>query len=162
MWGDVSILGFSHYLLCWAYTFSALMLLVWLCGRKRIRPVKTEWLVAGVVICLGWCADLHMVQHSSWCHCGSLSLASVKFRFVLPVWYRLTQIVPDKGPLNRCACVCVRVCVHACACVCCLMESSQVDHEYKQVSSMSCVHLQERLSRKGFRGWMWISPSGIW
>jgi len=45
----------------------------------------------------------------SWCHCHSLSLASVKSRFVLPFWYRLTRVVLDKGPLNRCVCVCVRV-----------------------------------------------------
>ena len=30
------------------------------------------------------------------------TLASVKSRLVLPFWYRLTQVVPDKGPLNRC------------------------------------------------------------
>ena len=36
----------------------------------------------------------------SWCHCHSLSLASVKSWSVLPFWYRLTQLVPDKGPLN--------------------------------------------------------------
>jgi len=30
----------------------------------------------------------------SWCQCYSLSLASVKFRLVLPFWY---QLVPDKG-----------------------------------------------------------------
>jgi len=41
----------------------------------------------------------------SWCHCHSLSLASVKSRLVLPFWYRLTQIVPEKGPLNGCVCV---------------------------------------------------------
>jgi len=28
-------------------------------------------------------------------------------RLVLPFWYRLTQAVPDKGPLNGCVCVCV-------------------------------------------------------
>jgi len=33
----------------------------------------------------------------SWCHCHSLSLASVKSRFVLPFWYRLTWVVPEKG-----------------------------------------------------------------
>ena len=33
----------------------------------------------------------------SWCHCHSLSLASVKSRLVLPFWYRLTWVVPDKG-----------------------------------------------------------------
>jgi len=42
----------------------------------------------------------------SWCHCHSLSLASVKSRLVLPFWYRLTQVVPDKGPLNRCHVCC--------------------------------------------------------
>jgi len=31
-------------------------------GRKGIRPVKTEWWAAGVVICLAHCADLHMAQ----------------------------------------------------------------------------------------------------
>ena len=35
----------------------------------------------------------------SWCHCHSLSFASVKSRFVLPFWYRLTWVVLDKGPL---------------------------------------------------------------
>ena len=43
----------------------------------------------------------------SWCHCHSLSLASVKSTLVLPFWYRLTWVVPDKGPLNVCVCVCV-------------------------------------------------------
>jgi len=36
-----------------------------------------------------------------------LSLASVKSRLVLPFWYRLIQVVPEKGPLNGCVCVCV-------------------------------------------------------
>ena len=30
---------------------------------------------------------------------------------VSPFWYRLTRVVPDKGPLNGCVCVCVCVCV---------------------------------------------------
>jgi len=37
----------------------------------------------------------------------SLSLASVKSRLVLLFWYRPTRVVPDKGPLNGCVCVCV-------------------------------------------------------
>jgi len=41
----------------------------------------------------------------SWCHCHSLSLASVKSRLVLPFWYRPTRVVPDKGPLNTCVCL---------------------------------------------------------
>ena len=41
----------------------------------------------------------------SWCHCHSLSLASVKSRLVLPFWYWLTVLVQEKGPLNVCVCV---------------------------------------------------------
>ena len=41
----------------------------------------------------------------SWCHCHSLSPASVKSWLVLHFWYRLTWVVPDKGPLNARVCV---------------------------------------------------------
>jgi len=44
------------------------------------------------------------VLKPSWCHCHTLSLASVKYRLVLPFWYRLTWVVRDKGPLNGCVC----------------------------------------------------------
>ena len=52
------------------------------------------------------------VQTCIWpsrCHCHPLSLASVNSKLVLPFWYRLTRVVPDKGPLNVCVCVCVCV-----------------------------------------------------
>jgi len=68
----------------------------WLYDRKGIWPVKTEWWGAGMFVCLEQVAD--------WCHCHSLSLASVKSRLVLPFWYRLTRVVPEKGTLNRCVC----------------------------------------------------------
>jgi len=51
-----------------------------------------------MVICLERGADL-------WCHCHSLSLASVKSRLVLPFWYQLTWVVQEKGPLNVCSSV---------------------------------------------------------
>ena len=60
----------------------------WLGGRKGIRPVKK---LSGEV--LAWLSVWSEVQTcicSSWCHCHSLSLASVKSRLVLPFWYRLT------------------------------------------------------------------------
>ena len=56
-----------------------------------------------MVICLERGADLHM---PSWCHCHSLSLASVKSRLILPFWYRPTQVVLEKGLLNGRVCVC--------------------------------------------------------
>jgi len=55
-----------------------------------------------VVICQERGADLHMARLM---HGHSLSLASVKSRLVLPLWYRLTRVVPEKGPLNGCVCV---------------------------------------------------------
>ena len=43
---------------------------------------------------------------SSWRHCHPKtpsSLASYKSRLVLPFWYRLTQVVLEKRPLNGCS-----------------------------------------------------------
>ena len=40
--------------------------------------------------------------------------ASVKSRLVLPLWYRLTWVVPDRRLLNWC--VCVSVCLSVCCC----------------------------------------------
>ena len=74
---------------------SALTLLI---GWQEGHPVcKNEWLDAGVVFCLGQGADLHMA------HLMLLPFTvsrSSKSRFVLPSWYQLTRVVPDKGPLN--------------------------------------------------------------
>jgi len=59
----------------------------------------------------------------SWCHCHSLSLASVKFRLVLPFSYRLTWVVPEKGPLNGCVCVFVQMTMK-----CCITSSTSMVH----------------------------------
>ena len=73
------------------------MLLV---GWQEGHPASKK--LSGVV--LAWLSVWSEVQ-TCWCHCHSLSLASVISRLVLPFWYRLTRSVPDKGPLNRCVCV---------------------------------------------------------
>ena len=79
----------------------------WLCGNSfplHPRPLSPPFppfpstLEVGSLICGARC---------SWCHCHSLSLASVKSRLVLPFWYRLTRVVPDKGQLNGCMYVCM-------------------------------------------------------
>jgi len=85
--------------------FSALTLLV---GRQEGHPACKK-LSGGI---LAWLSVWSEVQTCTWpsrCHCHSLSLDSVKSRLVLPFWYRLTRVVPDKGPLNRCVCVCVSI-----------------------------------------------------
>ena len=89
--------------------FSLLPSMLWHCwlgGRKGIRRVKN--LSGGVLARLSVCSEVQTCIWPSWCHCHSLSLASVKSRLVLPFWYRLTCV---------CVCVCVRACVRACACV---------------------------------------------
>ena len=86
--------------------FSALMLLV---GRQEGHPACKK--LSGWV--LEWSSVWSEVQTCIWpscCHCHSLSLASVKSRLVLSFWYRLTWVVPEKGPLNVCVYVHVKVC----------------------------------------------------
>ena len=93
----------------------------WLGGRKGIRPVKK--LSGGVLAWLSVWSEVQTCIWPSWCHCRSLSLASVKSRSVLPFWYRLTRVVPEKGPLNgMCVyvCLCTALCTRSAAC-CCLI-----------------------------------------
>ena len=85
--------------------FSALTLLV---GRQEGHPACKK-LSGGVLAWLSVWSEVQTCIRPSWCHCHSLSLASVKSRLVLPLWYRLTWVFPEKGPLNECVCVCIKV-----------------------------------------------------
>ena len=67
----------------------------WLGGRKWIRPVKK--LSGGMLAWLSVWSEVQTCIWPSWCLCHSLSLASVKSRLVLPFWYWLTWVVPEKG-----------------------------------------------------------------
>ena len=100
------MIGYSHLWSRYYFLISKLTTLwrCWLGGRKGIRPVK-NWEVG---CWRGYLSGVRcrLAYGPSWCHCHSLSLASVKSRLVLPFWYRLTRVVPDKGPLNGCVCVC--------------------------------------------------------
>ena len=104
---------------CWMYRTLFMPSVLWRCwlgGRKGIRPVK-NWTVGcwrgGVLAWLSVWSEVLTCICPSWCCCHSLSLASVKSRLVLPFWYRLTWVVPEKGPLNGCGCVCV--CIEHCS-----------------------------------------------
>jgi len=76
--------------------FSALMLLV---GWQEGHPACKN-LSGGMLAWLPIWSEVQTCIWPSWCHCHSLSLASVMSRLVLPFWCRLTWVVPDKGPLN--------------------------------------------------------------
>ena len=57
-----------------------------------------------MVICLERGADLHMAQLIPL----PLTVACFsKIQTGLPFWFRLTWVVPEKGLLNGCVCVCV-------------------------------------------------------
>jgi len=96
-------LGFETvYVFSFIFLLSALTLLVgWQEGHRACKKLS------GVV--LAWLSVWDEVQiciWPSWCYCQWLSLALVKSRLVLHFWYWLTQVVPDKGPLNECCYCC--------------------------------------------------------
>jgi len=91
---------FRHFHSLWLLNaFSALTLLV---GRQEGHPACKN-LSGGVLAWLSVWSEVQTCVQPSWCHCHSLSLASVKSRSVLPFWYRLTRVVPTG--------VCMYVCV---------------------------------------------------
>jgi len=105
LWQKILILLYVFICLCLRCSaFSALTLLV---GRQEGHPACKK-LTSGRV--LAWLYVWSKVQTCIWpsgCHCHSLSLPSVKSKLVLPYWYRLTWVVPDKGPLNVCVSLCL-------------------------------------------------------
>jgi len=78
---------------------------------EGIRPVKTEWLGAGVVICLERGADLHLAQLMPLPLIVScFSKIQIGFTFLVPAH----PSSPGKRALKCvCVCVCVRVCTTA-------------------------------------------------
>ena len=78
-------------------SFSALTLLV---GRQEGHPACKK-LSGGVLAWLSVWSEVKTCIWPNWCHCHSLSLASVKSRLVLPFWYRLTRVVPEKRAAKR-------------------------------------------------------------
>ena len=85
-----------------AYPFSALTLLV---GRQE-GHLACKKLSGGVLAWLSVWSEVQTCIWPHWCHCHSLSVVTVKSRLVFPFWYRLTRVVLEKGPLNKCVCVC--------------------------------------------------------
>jgi len=68
-------------------------------SRKGIRPVKTEWWGAGMVICLELGADLHLAQLMPLpLTLSCFSKIETGFTFLVLAY----PGSPGKGPLNRC------------------------------------------------------------
>jgi len=78
-------------------------------GHLACKNWVVDWWGGGMVVCLGWGADLHIAQLIPL----PLTIScSSKSKLVLPFWYQLTQVVPDKGPLNGCCC-CIQILTRA-------------------------------------------------
>ena len=103
-----SLPGYPPRCLLRIVAFSALTLLV---GRQERHPACKKQ-SDGVLVWLSVWSEVQTCIWPSWCHCHSLSLASVKSRLVLPFWYQLTWVVTEKGPLNGCVCVCLLLIVY--------------------------------------------------
>ena len=108
----------------------------WLGGRKGIRPEKK--LSGGVLAWLSVWSELQTCVWPSWCHCHSLSLASVKSRLALPFWYRLTWVVPEKGPLNVCVCCCT-----SCSCNCAAVDKNSAALRLLPGAVLFCGNVNE-------------------
>jgi len=80
---------FACHLIGFMIAFSTLMPLV---GQQEGHPTckKTEWWDAGVVLCLGQGADLHMAQLMP-LPLITISYSS-KYRLVLPSWFYLSGV----------------------------------------------------------------------
>ena len=74
-------------------------------GRQEEHlAAKIQWRGVGAAICLQRSADcLQMVQLMPLHPKTPSSLASSEPRLVLPFWHRLTRVVLEKRPLNRCS-----------------------------------------------------------
>ena len=78
----------------------------WLGGRKGIRPVKSEWWGAGLVICLERDADLHMAHLMPLpLTVSCFSKIQIGFTFLVPAH----PGSPGQRAVKRvCVCVCVK------------------------------------------------------
>ena len=93
----------NKYLLCrWPQGLPSVLWRCWLGSRKGIWPAKKP---SGEV--LAWLSVWSKAQMiciwSSWCQCHPIISCSKKIQNALPFWSRLTQVVLEKRPLNRCS-----------------------------------------------------------
>jgi len=89
------------------------LLVAWQEGHPACRKPSD----AGMVLCLGQGAELHIAQLNAVAAHFLLLQIQIGFTFmVLPFWCRLTWMVLDKVQEGRKMIVCVCVCVRACMC----------------------------------------------
>jgi len=103
----------------------------WSDGRKGIRPVKTEWWGAGVVICLEWGAYLHVAQLMP------LPLTVSCFSKIQIGFTFLVLAHPGSSGKRAIKLVCV------CVCVCILFQSFTQSTWRRPHSSIQCLIMHD-------------------
>jgi len=94
-WSVVNSVIYTVALYCLLNCLQCFDAVGWAAGRAY------EWWGAGLVICMERGTDLHMAQLMPL----PLTVSCFsKIQIGLPFWYRLTLVVPEKGPLNGCVC----------------------------------------------------------
>jgi len=132
-WSCLHIYTCEIFLLLYLFTYSLQCFDTgWLGGRKGIWPVKTEWWVAGMVICLARDADLHMAQLMPLpLTVSCFSEIQIGFTFLVPA----NPGSPRKRAVKRmCVCVCVSYCSIVCliaAYYCSILLQHQWMQQYK-------------------------------
>ena len=105
IWTYITASLLIHHLQYNAFRAFAITDLTLFVGRQEGHPACKKlsgWVLAWLSV---W-SEVQICIWPSWCHYHSLSLASVKSRLVLPFWYRLTRVVPEKKAIKW-VCVCV-------------------------------------------------------
>jgi len=87
---------------CWEEALQCFDTVVW---EQEGHPACKK-LRGGVLAWLSIWSDVRACIWPSWCHCHSVSLASVKSRLVFAFLVPAHLGSPRKGPLNGCVCVC--------------------------------------------------------
>ena len=151
------------------FAFSALTLLV---GRQEGHPACKK-LSGGVLAWLSAWSEVQTCTWPSWCHCHSLSRASVESRLVYPFSYRPTWVVPEKVPLNGYVCVFLLFCITLHSLRCRLLYSGLSVFCWwawavlKSPNQSRCCLLCRVMGAQGtmyymWRGTLWVAMLSVW
>ena len=125
---------------CWLRDKPSVLYLQWL-DAVGWAAVK-NWVVGCWHGYLTGAREMQTYLRPRWWHCHSLSLVSVKSRLVLPFQYRLTWVVAEKGPLNRC--VWLRAKKHIMEALCSLVKQIFSSNQFCYYTSQLVMQTKDR------------------
>ena len=136
-------MGICHFSMHWFFSASEVPATLNFRPHCTVHHHYYYWVSGGVLAWLSVWSEVQTCIRPSWCHCHSLSFASVKSRLVLPFWYQPTWVVSEKGPLTGCVCVCVIIII---------IMHSNVQHQWRL--TVALCHAVTPVNRLL---WVWTS-----